>query len=310
MNVYDCVVIGGGPAGMTAALYLLRSGLTVAWVEMLSPGGQTLLTEEIENYPGFPRGIKGYELADLLTEHVQAYAEDRLTKYMDEVKHIKAVPLKNEVQMAESTIIGKTLILASGSHYKRLGVEREEELTGRGVSYCALCDGNFFRNQDVVVVGGGNSALEESLYLAKLVNKLYLVHRRDKFRGAQVYVDKITSTPNVEVLYSHKIASLNGEPDLSSVTLAHVDSGEERTLDVTGCFVFIGFEPNSSYLCKEVETDTYGFIKTDTEMRTGFESIFAAGDIRSKRCRQVSTAVGDGATAANSAFIYLEEHNA
>lgn len=307
MQQFDAIVIGGGPAGMTAALYLARSGVSVAMVERLSPGGQVLMTSEIENYPGFPKGIQGWELADLFAAHLEGYA---ITRFNDEVREIVPAPADNRVRVGDDWISGRTLILCSGARYKRLGLPDEERLTGKGVSYCALCDGNFFRGQVVGVVGGGNSALEESLYLSKLVKKLHLIHRRDDFRAAKCYQDKVCIMPDIDVVRSSAVEAIHGDDRLTGVTVRNVKTGETSFLELDGLFIFIGFEPVGGFLPGGIERDEQGFVITDGEMRTNLPGIFAAGDIRSKMCRQVTTAVGDGATAANAAFVYLEQLDA
>ncbi|HBW16455.1 MAG TPA: thioredoxin-disulfide reductase [Desulfovibrio sp.] len=307
MQQFDAIVIGGGPAGMTAALYLARSGVSVAMVEKLSPGGQVLMTSEIENYPGFPKGIQGWELADLFAAHLEGYA---ITRFNDEVREIVPAPADNRVRVGDDWISGRTLILCSGARYKRLGLPDEERLTGKGVSYCALCDGNFFRGQVVGVVGGGNSALEESLYLSKLVKKLHLIHRRDDFRAAKCYQDKVCIMPDIDVVRSSVVEAIHGDDRLTGVTVRNVKTGETSFLELDGLFIFIGFEPVGGFLPGGIERDEQGFVITDGEMRTNLPGIFAAGDIRSKMCRQVTTAVGDGATAANAAFVYLEQLDA
>lgn len=291
---------------MTAALYLLRAGAKVAVVEKLSPGGQVLMTEEIENYPGFPKGIKGFELADLMAAHVDVYPHEKVG---DEVREIRIGDKRHEILVGEEWIETKTLILCTGARYRKLGVPGEAAFIGRGVSYCALCDGNFFRDRVVAVVGGGNSALEEALYLSRLVKKLYLIHRRDEFRGVKCYQDKCFTHPKMEVLRSSVIREIRGDSEVRSVLVENLKSGESRELPVDGVFVFVGFEPVIEYLPAEVARDKGGVI-TDLEMRTNVPGIFAAGDIRSKNCRQVATAVGDGATAATAAFAYLEQLDA
>ena len=306
MRSFDSVVIGGGPAGMAAALYLLRSGAKVAVVEKLSPGGQVLMTEEIENYPGFPKGIKGYELADLMAAHVDVYPHEKIG---DEVREIKVGAKSHQILVGEEWIETKTIILCTGARYRKLGVPGEAAFLGKGVSYCALCDGNFFRDRVVAVVGGGNSALEEALYLSRLVKKLYLIHRRDDFRGCKCYQDKCFTSSKMEVLRSSVIREIRGDTEVRSVLVENVKSGESREIPVEGVFVFVGFEPVIEYLPAEVARDKRGVI-TDLEMRTNVPGIFAAGDIRSKNCRQVATAVGDGATAATAAFAYLEQLDA
>ncbi len=305
MSEYESVVIGGGPAGITAALYLLRAGVQTAWVEKVSPGGQVLLTEKVENYPGFPEGIKGYELVDLFAAHLEGFEYD---KYRDEVQAIRIQEDgKFQIQVAQQWIQAKTVIICTGATWKKLGIPGENKFNGRGVSYCALCDGNFFRNQEVACIGGGDTALEESLYLTKLVNKVHLIHRRDKFRGSKIYQDKVLNHPKIEIIYNTVPTEFLGEEDLEGVRLKNVQTNEESTLDVQGAFVFIGLIPQAEFLPQLVAKDEPGFIHTDAEMRTNIPGIFAAGDIRSKLCRQISTAVGEGATAAHNAQIYLEQ---
>ncbi|MDR1776831.1 MAG: thioredoxin-disulfide reductase [Desulfovibrio sp.] len=304
MNQYDALVIGGGPAGVTAALYLARSACSVLLCEQLTPGGQLLMTDCLENYPGHPKGIKGYELADLFAAHLEGLNIDRQTGAVDSVVGAAG----NFAARCDGREYGaKTILVCSGARRRPLGLDREDALLGRGVSYCALCDGNFFRGQTVAVVGGGNSALEEALYLAKIAAKVYLIHRRDAFRGTRVFLDRLRQTPNVSMLLDTVISRLHGESGLTGLTLKNVRTEEERLLPVDGLFVYVGFEPATHFLPPDLNRDAQGFIVTDTEMRTSIPGIFAAGDIRSKLCRQVVTAAGDGATAAQAAFILLEQ---
>lgn len=308
MSLYDAIVIGGGPAGITAALYLIRSGCSVALVEKLTPGGQVLQTEAIENYPGFPKGIKGWELADAFAAHLDGLPVQR---YSEEVRSIEHSQGKHRIQLDSEWIEGRSVVICSGAGHKHLGLDNELKLAGRGVSYCAICDGNFFRGQNVAVVGGGNTALEETLYLSKIVNKVFLIHRRDSFRGAKTYLDRLQTIPDkVEIVRNSVVTAIHGDNALKRLTLKNVQTDEEHTLPVEGLFVFVGYDPNVGFVPKEVKRDTQGFLITDTEMRTNVPGVFAAGDIRSKLCRQVSTAVGDGATAAQAAFLYLEQLNA
>ncbi len=308
MKQYDAFVIGGGPAGVTAALYLLRAGRTVAWAEQLGPGGQLLMTECIENYPGYPEGIKGWELADKMAAHLQNHPPVR---YSEAVYAVEPGNGTHIVRVGEERVAARVVIICSGSGHRKLGLPNEEKLVGRGISYCALCDGNFFRDQVIAVVGGGNSALEETLYLARLARKIYLIHRRDAFRADRIYQEKVRALPEkIEPVLSTVISAINGDAALESLSLRNVASGEERVLKIDGLFIFVGFEPRGEFLPAGLERDAQGFIVTDTEMRTNLPGIFAAGDIRSKLCRQVATAVGDGATAAHAASIYLEQLNA
>lgn len=307
MRQFDALVLGAGPAGATAALYLARFGVRVGLVEKLAPGGLLLQTFEIENYPGFPKGVKGYELADALDAHLQPYTN--LTRLSGEVRAFSVEGKKKTVQVDDEWLEAETVIVASGVRYRKLGLPDEDRFLGKGISHCALCDGNFFRNLRVGVVGGGNSAIEESLHLAKLVSTLHLIHRRDAFRAVQVYVDRLKALPNVVFECCSSISKLHGDKQLEGVTLTRLNTGKEEFLPLDGLFVFIGFEPLSGFLPDALRKDANGFVETDTEMRTNIPGVFAAGDIRSKLCRQVVTAVGDGATAANSAYTYLEQQH-
>jgi len=306
-------VIGGGPAGLTAALYFLRSGLSLAFVEKLAHGGQMLLTESIENYPAFPGGIKSWELADRMWEQLKEWAPGGFDLIREEVKAIEPAPTGEQLhrlRIGEEWIEARAIVVCSGARYRHLGLPGEERLSGRGVSYCALCDGNFFRDQVVAVVGGGNSALEESLYLTRLVKHLYLIHRRDDFRAAKCYQDKCFVHDKITTLRSTVVSEIVGENKVEAVRVKNVKTGEEQTLDVDGVFVFVGFEPVHGFLPTGVTLDGQGFIITDQDMRTAIPGIFAAGDVRSKSTRQVSTAVGDGAMAASTAISYLESLHA
>ena len=308
MKSYDAVVIGGGPAGITAAMYLARSGCSVLMPEQLAPGGQILQTEAMDNYPGFPKGIKGYELADLFAAHLEGLAIDRPAAAVESVSGSAG---QFVVRAGGVEYGARTVVVCSGAHHRKLGLEGEDRLRGRGVSYCALCDGNFFRNQTVAVVGGGNAALEESLYLSKLVSKLYLIHRRDEFRARKIYQDKLTEqSDKITLLRSSVVTALHGEKELTGLTVKNLKSGEETLLPVNGLFVYVGFSPSTGFLPADLAKDEQGFIITDTEMRTNIPGIFAAGDIRSKLCRQVVTAAGDGATAAQAAFVLMEQLHA
>ncbi|MFO8031848.1 MAG: thioredoxin-disulfide reductase [Desulfohalobiaceae bacterium] len=304
MQTYDAAVIGGGPAGITSALYLLRAGATVAWLEKLAPGGQMLLTEWIDNYPGFPQGIKGYELVDEMAKHLDGFSLD---KYTDEVKSIQQESGQNLIQVGDDKIQAKSVVVCTGADHKKLGLSGEEEFTGRGVSYCGLCDGQFFRDQVVACIGGGNTALEDALYLSGLARKVYLIHRRSEFRGDKIYEEKVRSEPKIELVMDTVPKEIQGSEQVEQLRVQNVQDGKEQTLDVDGVFIFVGLVPQVGFLPGEIQKDEAGFLITDTEMRTNLPGILAAGDVRSKRCRQVTTAVGDGAAAGHSAYLYLEE---
>ncbi len=312
MLTFDAVVIGSGPAGLNASLYLVRAGLRTALIEKNSSGGQVLSTSEIENYLGFPKGVKGWELADLFTAHVNEYDVEHIRGEVLKIETIEENGAMHVLHMQNGEQIKtRAVIIATGASSRPLGVPEEETYKGKGVSYCALCDGNFYRGLDVAIVGGGNSALEEALYLSRIVNKIYIIHRREGFRGAQIYLDKIRAVPEkIELVTSCVVDSLAGEPTLKKVIVRHVETNEKRELPVEGIFVYIGHVSNARFVPENLERNEQGFILTDQEMQTNIPGIFAAGDTRAKLCSQVCTAVGDGATAANSAIRYLEQLNA
>lgn len=309
MKNYDAVIIGAGPTGICAALYLVRAGFNIAIIEKDAAGGQILSTAEVENYLGFPKSIKGWELADLFSAHLDDYPIDHIH---GEVLSLETSDNLHTLSIADKdTITAKTVIIATGATNRPLGIKEEELYRGKGVSYCALCDGNFYKGMDIAVVGGGNSALEESLYLSRIVNKVYIIHRREGFRGNQIYLDKINKMPDkIELVTNHVVESLAGEPNLKSVRLRHVNTNEMKDIAVEGLFVYVGHLPNGTFFPKTLKLNEQGFIHTDVEMNTDIQGVFAAGDIRAKACRQISSAIGDGATAATAAISYLEHFNA
>lgn len=312
MMQFDAVVIGSGPAGLNAALYLVRAGLKTALIEKNSAGGQVLSTSEIENYLGFPKGVKGWELADLFSAHVAEYPVEHIRNEVIKIETQEENGPMHILHMQEGEDIhARAVIIATGAANRPLGVKEEEKYKGKGVSYCALCDGNFYRGLDVAIVGGGNAAMEEALYLSRIVNKVYLIHRREGFRGAQIYLDKIRAVPEkIELVTSCVVDSLGGEPTLKKVVVRHVTTNEKREIPVEGIFVYIGHIPNVQFAPEALERNEQGFLVTDQEMQTNIPGIFVAGDSRAKLCRQVCTAVGDGAVAASSAIRYLEQLHA
>ncbi|MCQ2444647.1 MAG: FAD-dependent oxidoreductase [Mailhella sp.] len=310
--MYDAVVIGAGPAGITAALYLVRSGLRTALVESSAPGGQILSTAEIENYPGFPKSVKGWELADLFEAHLAPYPVDRLRGEVSAVEPTSGEGGPFRIILAEGAPVeAKAVVACTGARHRKLGAPGEDTYAGMGVSYCAVCDGNFYRGRRVAVVGGGNSALEEALYLSRIVDRVSLIHRRSAFRGSMVYQEKVRAAENIDIVTDTVIDEIRGsKAGMDSLAVRNIVTGELGTIAAEGLFVYVGMDPVSAYLPAAVEKDSAGFINTDAEMRTSLPGIFAAGDIRSKHCRQVSTAVGDGATAAMSVLAYVEQTNA
>lgn len=291
--MYDCIIIGGGISGLTAALYLARAGVKTLVLESNVFGGQIINAQDIENYPGI-NNISGYELINNLFEQFKSY--DCI-----EIKNESVISVdKNSVKTQENTYHTKTIIVACGLKKKTLGLDGEKELIGSGISYCASCDGAFFKNRDVAVIGGGNTALDDVLYLSKIANKVYLIIRRDEFRGDQVLVKRINSLDNVEIIKSSKVTKLIGNP------LTQIEINNDCTIDVSGLFIAIGSHPNTEFLRGIVDLDENGYIISE-DTKTNVDNIFAAGDIRTKDLRQLVTAASDGAIAANNVIQYL--HN-
>ena len=297
-RIYDMVVIGGGPGGYTAALYGARAGLSVLVLEKLSAGGQMALTAQIDNYPGFPQGIDGFELG----EQMQAGAER--FGAMTELAEVLAVDLNaspKKIETSEGVFYGRTVVLATGAGPRELGLPREQELVGRGVHYCAACDGMFYRNKTVVVMGGGNSAVADAMALSRIAKKVIIVHRRDTLRATKVYHDQLMKMENVEILWNSTVSGLLGEGRLSGVKIANVPSGEERELACDGLFVSIGRKPATELVKGQVELDPAGYIVAGESTKTSIPGVYAVGDVRTKKLRQVVTAVADGAIAAEEA---------
>ncbi|GAB6076174.1 thioredoxin-disulfide reductase [Desulfurobacterium crinifex] len=305
MKVWDVVIVGAGPAGLAAGIYAGRSQLKTVILDQMMPGGQLLITEQIENYPGFHDGITGFELSEKLRVHAEKFGA-----VIENGQPVSSVDLDGDlfvVRVEGGEIKGKTLIWAAGSIAKKLNVPGEAEFIGRGVSYCAVCDGAFFKDRVVAVIGGGDSALEEALYLTKFASKVYLIHRRDKFRAVKIIQDRVKRNEKIEPVFNKVVVSINGTQFVESLTLKDTITAETTELPVDGVFIFIGNEPNVAPVVHLVETTEQGFIITDKEMRTKTPGLFAAGDVRHKFLKQVVTAAADGAVAAMSATKYLEE---
>ncbi|MGL4722381.1 MAG: thioredoxin-disulfide reductase [Desulfovibrionaceae bacterium] len=302
MTIYDSIIIGSGPAGMSSILYLTRFGRNVAVVESMTPGGQMLLTSEIENVPGI-KEIKGYELTDAMKAQIDAY---EYTSFTDKVHSISKNGSVFEVKGDTISLQAKTVIIASGASYKRAGIPQEVEFTGKGVSYCALCDGNFYRKLPVAVLGGGNSAFEEALYLARLASQVHIIHRRDTFRAANLYVAKAQKTPNIVFHTNTVVDSLKTDSFLRGLVLKNTQDNTTKELPIDGLFIYVGMQPNADFLPQSLNTDDSGFIPSGPEMETNIPGLFVAGDVRVKQYRQVATAIGDGVTAACSANHFLE----
>lgn len=295
---YDLIIIGGGPGGYTAALYAARAGLSTLVVEKYSIGGQMALTPHIDNYPGFPEGIDGYTLGEQMRQGAERFAAETL---LSEVTAVKLTAQPKQVHTADGIYTASAVILATGANPRLLGIPREEELTGSGVSYCAHCDGMFYRNKTVVVAGGGNTAVADALTLSRIAEKVILVHRRDTLRATKVYHDALKNAPNIEIHWNSAVTALHGDFSLSGVTVTNLLTNEQTRLDCQGLFVSIGRIPASNLVHGQLTLDEGGYIVTDAAMRTSLPGVYAIGDVRNTPLRQIVTAVADGAIAAASA---------
>ncbi|MFC1860194.1 thioredoxin-disulfide reductase [Chloroflexota bacterium] len=297
---YDVVIIGGGPSGLTSGLYASRARLSSLLIEKGLVGGQIANAEQVDNYPGFPEGISGIELGQLMHRQATKYGLETLTA---EVTGIELRKEQKVINTTEGAFAAKAVIIAGGSDRQKLGVPGEEKFTGKGVSYCAICDAAFFRGQPVAVVGGGNAAVAEALHLAKFVSKVTVIHRRDQLRAGRILQEKAFSQPKIEFRWDSVVEKIEGGDFVKRIWLRQVKTGEESALEVTGVFVSIGLQPNTEYLKDVLPLDATGLIVTNEKMETKIPGIFAAGDIRYNSVRQSITAAGDGATAA----IYAEK---
>lgn len=303
-TVYDVIIIGGGPAGLTAGLYTSRAKLKTLLLERMIMGGQVMTTTKVENYPGFPGGIDGPDLMMRFQEHCQEFGLEVTTG--------EAEGLVDNGDVKTLTVDGKELsaravIITTGAEPSKLGVEGEDSFIGRGVSYCATCDGAFFRDVEVAIIGGGDTAAEEALFLTRFASKVYLIHRRDELRATKILQDRIEANEKIEVLWDTVIEKVNGDNSgMTSASLKNLKSGETRDLPLAGMFVAIGVTPKAHFLTEVLELDADGYILTDAECRTSMSGVFAAGDVRKKILKQIATAVGDGAVAAIMAEKYLD----
>ena len=304
-HVYDTIIIGGGPAGYTAALYATRAGMDTAILERMSPGGQMALTDIIDNYPGFPEGVDGITLG--MNMQMQAERFGAQTIYEDVVSVDFADPSVKTVRTTDNTYLARTVILATGANPRELGLEKERALTGKGVHYCAHCDGRFYKGKTVAVVGGGNSAVSDALYLSRVTEKVYVIHRRDSLRATKIYHEPLMKAENVEFVWNSEVTEILSDGRVTGVTVKNREDGSERRLDFSGLFVSIGRSPATDFLRGSVELDEYGYIVADESTRTSIPGVFAVGDVRTKALRQVVTAVADGATAIHYAEEYLAE---
>jgi thioredoxin reductase (NADPH) len=305
MNYYDLICVGGGPASLTAALYAAREGLDVLVVEKSGLGGQAGVTERLDNFPGFPDGIHGGEFADRLAQQARRFGVELLQA--QEVVGLRAEEESRYVTTADGNEYGaRAVLIATGSTYRRLGVPGEDDLIGAGIHFCATCDGPFYKGQPVAVIGGGNSAGEESLFLVRFADKVTLLVRGSAMTASQIVIDKVLSSPKIDVRYNTEDVELHGDGRLSGITIRDRVTGATETIHPAGAFVFIGLSPNSGWLPAEIQRDPTGFIITNSMLATTVPGVFAAGDVRLGSTKQAASAVGEGATAALMVREYLK----
>ena len=304
-KTFDLIILGGGPAGLNAALYAKRGGIDVAIVDTSSVGGQPVNYLEIENYLGFPT-IQGWELAEKFEQHIDKFNIQKFQN--EEIQNVDLISTIKTVQTLKNTYLAKTIIIATGASPKKLGIRGEDEYIGKGVSYCAVCDGAFYKNKTVVVIGGGNAAVEEGIYLTKFAEKVYIMHRRDELRADKIIQERAFDNEKIEFIFDSVPLEIVGDSrKVNLIQYKNVKTGEIKTLNVDGVFPYIGFSPNTEFFNAQLVQDEFGFIRVDENMRTSEVGVFAAGDVRRTPLRQVITAVADGAVAGMSAVKYLEE---
>ena len=303
-RIYDMIIIGGGPAGYTAALYSSRAGFDTLVIERMAVGGQMTLTDVIDNYPGFAQGIDGIELSQNMQQGAERFGTE--TMY-DEVVSVDLASEIKEIETAYSgKLYAKTVVIATGANPRELGLVNEQELLGAGIHYCAHCDGRFYKDKIAVVVGGGNSAVSDALYLSHLCKKVYLVHRRDVLRATKIYHEPVMKAENIEFCYNSVVSKVESEDGrVSSISLIDVKTNEKREIECDAVFISIGRKPATEFLDGQLELDRNGYIVADESTKTAIDGVFAVGDVRTKVLRQVVTAVSDGAVAAHYAEEYL-----
>jgi len=299
---YDLVIIGAGPAGLTAGIYAARARMNVLLLEKTEPGGQILVTDWVENYPGFPEGISGFDLAEKIKTQAEAMG---LKIETAEVHSLNLSRELKKITLKERSITTKSLIIASGASPKKLGIG-EDKFMGKGISFCATCDAPFFRDKIVVAIGGGDTAVQEAIFLTKFAKKVYLVHRRDTLRATKILQERAFENRKIEFVWDSIPTGVEGFFGVEGVKVKNVKTNEEKTLKADGCFIWVGILPNTSFLNDAVKTDESGFILTDAKMQTSVPGVYAVGDVRNTPLRQISTAVGDAAIAAVSAEHFIE----
>jgi thioredoxin reductase (NADPH) len=303
VSEYDLLIAGGGPAGLTAGLYATRAKLRTLLIEQMVPGGQAASTFMIENYPGFPDGISGLDLAQAMERQAKRFGLEFIN---GELERLASFGNRWEMEQEGRKFIAKAVIVATGVKPINLGIPGEEKLKGRGVSYCATCDGPFFRGQDVAVVGGGDSAVDEALYLTRFARVVYLIHRRSALRAEKILQERVFQNEKIKILWNTVVTKVSGETGVEELELKNLKTQEEQNLKLSGVFFYVGLKPNTGFLRGIVKLDEQGYVITDANMATSAPGIFAAGDVRQKLLRQVTTAVGDGATAAFAVGRYVE----
>lgn len=304
-HLYDVMIIGGGPAGLTAGLYAARSRLKALLLEKTLTGGQAFSTEMIENYPGFPQGISGPELTSKMRAQAEAFGLEIKTGFkVDTIESSAGFT----VYSGDETLESKTIIIATGADSRKLGIAGESEFTGRGVSYCATCDGAFFKDRTIAVVGGGDAAIEEALFLTKFASRVFVIHRRAELRATKVLQERAFNHDKIEFIWDSVPESIEGGQSVESISIRNVKTDELTQVDIAGVFFYIGTDPNTSFLPKEVNLDEKGYIVTDARLATSVQGIFAAGDVRRNQLKQVIVAASEGAIAAMSVEKYMEEH--
>ncbi len=302
---FSTAIIGGGPAGLTAAIYLGRSKVDTIVFEKITPGGYIINVEKIENYPGFPEGISGQELGQLYTLHAERFGAEIRT---EEITKLTLNELPFRIKTSNGSYTSDSLILATGTSNRKIGVPGEKEFTNKGISFCATCDAPFFEGEDVVVVGAGNSGVQESLFISKFAKHITITEMLDHPTAEPILIDRLNENDKIELLVSHSVVSFKGDKLLSNVDIKNIKNGEVKNLKVKGAFIYAGDVPNNDLIKDDLELDNKGFIITDERMRTSREGIFAAGNVRNTCFRQVATAIGDGAIAAHEAYKFLEEN--